>query len=569
VRVAVAKFFCKLPIATTAAERLSGQRRSRKSSIRGRNKRKKIGPSLSEFLHPTHVLLNGNILTLDPAQPSAEAVAILGDRVAAIGTNDQASALAGPGTVVTDLKGATVVPGFVDCHTHLLDFGLSLGNIILDGVRSIEEMKKRVAERAADGSGWILGRGWDQERFAENRYPTRHDLDEVSPERPVFLRRTCGHICVVNSLALKGSGITAQTPDPPGGMIDRDQSGEPTGILRENAVDIVEETVPSPPLECYEEATLKACQIALAAGLTMVHCMISSELQLRVLLKLKREGRLPLRFYIFIPAGLLKTAIQLGLGSGLGDEWLRLGGVKIIADGSLGARTAGLEAPYSDDPLNRGILTYTQEQLDQMVAEAHRYDFQLAIHAIGDRAAKMALEAIEKATSWIPKQDMRHRIEHASVLSPHLIERLSEMKIIASVQPHFIVSDFWLKRRLGPERARFTYPISTLHNAGVTVVGGSDSPVDPLAPLLGIAAAIDRPDPDEAITVGDAIALYTSNAALASFDEKVRGTIALGKFADLVVLDKDPRKVSKSDIGKIMVLMTMIGGKIAYRSEAS
>jgi len=545
---------------------LSGLRKSRRSYPPGR-KRRRVN-SRRCGIYPTTVLLNGNIVTMDAALPSAQAIALNGDRIAAIGSSTAISQLAGPDTLSINLKGATVLPGFIDCHIHLVEYGLSLRNLDLRDTRSVAELKQRVSVRAGEVSSWILGRGWDQEKFAEKRYPTRQDLDEASPLRPVLLRRVCGHICVVNSVAMHEASITASTPDPKGGIIDRDTAGEPTGILRENAVELIERSVPAPSLEDYERGALAACEKAVEAGLTTVHCIVSSEAELRALLKLRADGRLPLRFYVFVPPEQMKAASQLGLMTGFGDEWVRLGGVKVFTDGSLGARTAALEAPYSDDPLNRGVTIYSQEQLDALIFEAHRADMQAAVHAIGDRAAGMALESIAKAKNRIPGKDLRHRIEHASVLNPQLIRRLKEIGLIASVQPHFVVSDFWVGQRLGEDRARFAYSFSSLLKAGVVAVGGSDCPVEPLAPLSGIAAAVNRSDREEALSIEDAIEFYTRNAAYASFDEKVKGTISPGKYADIVVLEKDPRKVPASKIAETKIMITIVGGKIKYSSPS-
>ncbi len=541
---------------------MSGRKRSGKSSLHGRRRRSESKPAKS--LSPTCVFLNGNILTLDQTGPLAEGVAVAGDRIVAVGSNEEIKSLIGRTTQVIDVKGATILPGFIDCHIHLIQYGFSLKNIDLRGVQSIAEMKRRVAERSRGSTAWVLGRGWDQERFSERRYPNRQDLDDASPEKPVLLRRVCGHICVVNSVALAQAGITAETPDPPGGIIDRGSTGEPTGILRENAVDLADRAIPPLTPEDYEHATVAACQRALEAGLTTVHCITNSELELKALLKLKSEGGITLRFYVFIPVEQLKAAASLGLRSGFGDEFVRIGGVKIFADGSLGARTAALETPYADDAENRGVLIYSQGKLDEIVAEAHRFDFQIALHAIGDRAISTALHAIAKACESAPKMDIRHRIEHASVLNTDLIQRMKEVGVVASVQPHFNVSDFWVEQRLGAERAALTYPLSSLLRAGVRVVGGSDCPVEPLTPLSGIEAAVNRPGV-EAVTVEDAVSFYTRSAAYASFEENVKGMIAPERLADLVVLEKDPRTVPPSMISRIRVLMTMVGGRVVYQ----
>ena len=376
----------------------------------------------------------------------------------------------------------------------------------------------------------------------------------------------CLHICVVNSEALRRAGIDAKTPDPPGGIIDRDATGELTGIIRETAVELVTKAIPPLTMDDYEEATVAASQRALEAGLTTVHCIAGSEKELRAILKLRASGRLALRFYVFIPADLLKAAVAIGLRSGFGDDWVKIGGVKIFTDGSLGARTAALEEPYADDPHNRGVTIYNQHQLNELIAEAHRHDLQVAAHAIGDRAIVMALHAFSKTGKLMPKEH-RHRIEHASVVDQHLIERMSELGLIASVQPHFTVSDFWLEQRLGKERAALTYAFASLLRAGIKIVGGSDCPVEPLNPLLSIEAAVNRTGP-EALTVEDALAMYTRNAAYASFEENRKGTITPSKLADLVILEKDPHHVPSSSISTIRVLKTMVGGKIVHPRSA-
>jgi hypothetical protein len=476
--------------------------------------------------------------------------------------------MAGSDTVSMDLKGATVLPGFTDCHVHLIWYGLGLDRLHLNDVRSIDELKSMVAEKSTKDVPWVLGWGWDQDRLKEKRYPTRHDLDEASPNKPVLLRRICGHASVANSIALKNAGIDENSVNPPGGVIEKEASGSPTGLLRENAMDLIEAVVPRPSKEDYERATLAACEDAVRAGLTTVHCIISSEMEFRTLLNLEATGRLPLRFYVLITPEMLTAAKKLGLRTGFGNGLVRLGAVKIFTDGSLGARTAALEEPYADEPTTRGVVIYSQEDLDKLVADVNDSGFQVAIHAIGDRAVNMALSSIEKATGPRPK-NLRHRIEHASVLSKSLIDRFRESQVTASVQPHFIISDYWLTERLGTERASMTYPLASLLRTGVTVVAGSDGPIDPIQPLTCIAAALDRPGSKEAIGVEEAIALYTRNAAFASFEENEKGTIAPGKYADLVVLHQDPMRTKGTAIANINVLLTVVGGRVVYQSTPS
>jgi len=538
---------------------LSGPTQSRRYSLHGRRPRKRSKPLI---LCPSLILVNANIITMDPSHPRGEALAVLQDRIIAVGDSKSISRLAGPETILIDIRGRTILPGFIDCHSHLIEFGLSLGNLDVSCVRSIRELKERVKKQANQVNKWIIGRGWDQEKFTEARYPNRYDLDHVVKHNPIFLRRICGHIAVTNSAALGIAGITSRTPDPPGGKIDRDAAGRPTGILRERAMDLVEEKVPHPTEAEYKIASLNAFKKALAVGLTTVHCIISSKSEFTALQELDREGKLPLRLQILIPIHKLSFAAQLGIRTGFGNEWLRIAGVKIFTDGSLGARTAALKAPYSDDPTNRGILTYNQRELEKLIYRAHKAGFQIAAHAIGDRAVHAVLKGYTKLKDI---KKMRHRIEHASVLDSRLIEWTSRLKLIVSVQPSFIRSDSWIESRLGSKRSRYANALRTLKQRHIMTVAGSDCPIEPMSPLIGISASVDRPG-HQSLTVDDAISLYTRNASYASFEEHTKGSIEPGKLADLVVLNKDPTKIEISDICQIRVLMTIVGGKISYDS---
>jgi len=538
-----------------------------RASKSSRIKRRVGKHTATASIQPTLILLNCTVHTMEPTRPTAEAIAIHNDRIITVGSTRDIRTLVGPKTEVMDMKGATVLPGFTDCHVHLIWYGRGLDWLHLNDVRSIDELKNRVAERSKQEVPWVLGWGWDQDRLMEKRYPTRFDLDEASPNKPVLLRRICGHASVANSIALKEAGIDENSVNPPGGVIEKDSSGSVTGLLRENAMDLMEKAVPRPTEEDYEKAVVAASEAAVRAGLTSVHCIISSESELKTLVKLGSAGRLPLRFYVLITPEQLSAAKKLGVQTGFGNERVRIGAVKIFTDGSLGARTAALEKPYDDDPTNRGVIIYSQEDLDKLVADIHNSGFQVAIHAIGDRAVGMALNSIEKATGSGPR-NLRHRIEHASVLSKSLIERFRTLHVTASVQPHFIASDYWLKERLGTERASMSYPLASLIRAGVSVVAGSDCPIDPIEPLTCIPPAVDRPGSKEAIGVEEAIALYTRNASYASFEEKEKGTIAPGKYADLVALHQDPMKVEASDIADISVVMTMMGGRVVYQSPS-
>ncbi|KPV65007.1 MAG: imidazolonepropionase [Candidatus Bathyarchaeota archaeon BA1] len=514
------------------------------------------------------VLKNGNILTMNLAQPQAQAVALQGEKIVKVGTDADMELWIGKNTKVIDLQGRTVVPGFIDTHVHIMGFGRSLTAIDFRGVTSIEEVKRRLKMRVQETptGKWILGRGWDQDHFVEKRYPTRWDLDEVAPNNPVVFARVCGHVCVVNSKVLGLAGITRETAHPPGGQIDKDsKTGEPTGILRENAMDLVWRLVPEPSEEEFMEICGLACQRAVEAGLTSLHWIIYSTAEVRVIQRLRAQNRLPLRVYIIIPVEHLGHLIDLGLRTGFGDDMVRIGSVKIVSDGSLGARTAALHEPYNDEPTTRGMRLYTQEELDAFVLKAHKAGLQLAIHAIGDQAMDMTLTSYEKALREAPMENHRHRIEHASVLNEELIRRMKKLGVVAAVQPHFIISDFWVVNRVGPKRGRWVYPFKTLLREGIRIGGGSDYPVEPISPLLGIWAAVARESfPEERITVDDAIRIYTINAAYASFEEHIKGSIEAGKLADIVVLSHDPREVPPNKIKDIRVEMTIVGGRVVY-----
>jgi predicted amidohydrolase YtcJ len=513
------------------------------------------------------VVLNANVVTLNYGQPRAEALAIRDGSIVAVGSNGEVRCFIGDGTKVIDARGKTVVPGFVDCHVHMTSFGQHLQMLYLRDVSSIEEMKRKIREYAEKnpGKSWILGGRWDHERFLEKRYPTRWDLDEAVLDKPVFLVRVCGHVGVVNTKALELAGVGRETCVN-GGLIDLDViSGEPNGILREKALDLVWRVVPKPSMAELEEACIQACMKAVENGLTAVHWIVNSADEIRIVQKLNNEGKLPLRVYLGIPVELLDEFVGLGLVCGFGGEMVRFGFVKILADGSLGACTAALKEPYADKPETNGMLIYSQRKLNQLVLKAHEAGWQVAVHAIGDKAIEAVLKAFHNALKKFPREGHRHRIEHCSVLNSGLIRRMKRLGLIASVQPHFIVSDFWVVDRVGAKRARWVYPFKTLMKEGVVVVSGSDCPVEPINPLLGVWAAVARKGfREESLTVEEALRTYTLNAAYASFDEEKRGTIEVGKLADLTVLSEDPFKVEPDQIRSISVEMTIVGGKIVY-----
>jgi len=513
-------------------------------------------------------LIHGNVITINPSQPRAQAIAVKGGLIVEVGNNLKVEKWIGEHTKVIDLRGNAVVPGLTDTHVHMAGFGRSLISIDLRGVKSIKEMQRLLQKRAqATSNGkWILGRGWDQDRLKEKRYPTRWDLDKVSPYNPVVFNRVCGHICVANSRALELANITKETTSPPSGQIDKDvKTGEPTGILREAAMDLVWKIVPEPS----EDEITKMCVLALGraveAGLSSVHWFVEKPIEIRILQRLRARGKLPMRVYLVIPVEFLDCFVDAGLSTGFGDPLLRLGGIKVLADGSLGARTAALNEPYNDEPSTSGILCYSEKDLYQIIREAQRAGFQVCVHAIGDKAVGTVLDTFERALKDSHGIMLRHRVEHASVLNRRLIRRLKKLGLVACVQPHFVISDFWVEARLGRSRARWTYPFKTLTDNGVLIAGGSDCPVEPISPLLGVYALVARESfPKEGVSVEEALKIYTVNAAFASFEDSLKGSIEAGKLADFTVLSQNPLTIKPEKIKDIEVEMTIVGGKIVY-----
>ncbi|MGE5560024.1 MAG: amidohydrolase [Chloroflexota bacterium] len=520
------------------------------------------------------VLVGGRFYPMDQENQPFAALAIAGDRIVATGSVAEIDALAPAGCRRVDLGGRAVVPGLIDSHNHLTWYGFFLNQVDLNGVKSIAELQARISAHARSlrPGEWLTGGGWEQGAFADKRYPTRHDLDAVVSDRPVVLDRVCYHAIVVNSRALELAGITRDTPAPADGEIRRDADGEPNGILTEAACDLVKRHMPEPSADQKREALLRAMARANACGLTSVHS--NDDGMLRVMQDVRNAGKSTVRIYLDRTLS-LEAVEAAELITGFGDEWLRIGSVKMFVDGSLGARTAALYEPYSDEPATRGLMMYAQEDLDALVLASHRKGMQVAIHAIGDRAVDSALDAIERAVTAHPRADYRHRIIHLQVINPQIIERLRTLRLIADIQPKFVTGELaWAGDRVGQERIRWSYAWKSLLDAGVHCAGGSDCPVEPLQPLWGIYAAVTRAAmdgtpaggwlPEQRLSVDQAVALFTRNAAYVSFEEGIKGTLTPGKLADLVVLGDDPFVVDPLRIKDIRVQMTMVGGKVVY-----
>jgi predicted amidohydrolase YtcJ len=514
--------------------------------------------------NPDLILYNGRIYPSVERRTCFEALTVWRGRVADLGSDHEILNLGAKDTTKKNLHGKVVLPGFCDSHIHLLGYGMLLRTLDLSKTRSIEEIKKRVATTSSQESRdkWILGRGWDDEKIREHRYPDRHDLDQAT-SHAVLLKRVCGHVAVANSKALSIAGIGDDTPDPRGGVILRDSNGKPNGVLKERAIELVEKVVPQFVHETRKAIVLASRKLA-KLGITSLHCIVSDLNELIELRRLKRKGEIPQSIYAIVPLTLLDQLTALGLATERGEEGFRIGGLKLYLDGSLGARTAALNAPYNDDPDSNGMLTMTKEDLERVAVKAKEAEFQLCIHSIGDRAVDLAIQVFDRSFGARHCKRLRHRIEHASLVAKDSILKMRRLGIIASVQPRFVYSDSWARERLGSVRLRNLYPFASMSREGIVLAGGSDCPVEDPNPFEGIWSAVARPGLDrrEALTVSQALAAYSRDGAYASFCEDQRGTLEPGKTADMVVVDRDPFECTPDSLRETRILETIIGGRV-------
>jgi predicted amidohydrolase YtcJ len=507
-------------------------------------------------------IINANVRTMNPKQPTAHALAITRNRIVKIGTNKEIAKLIGENTKVLNLDGKTVVPGLIDTHIHVADFGRCLMWLDLTAAASISELQGVLKEKAAQTAEgkWIVGRGWNQNRFKEKRMPQTADLDAVASDNPVILYHETAMICAANTKAQKLAGITNQTAVPTGGTIDKNpRTGELMGIFRDTAASLIWKAVPEPTADELMEAVAFACQKISAAGLTSVHWLVLLEVEIGIIQKLYAFGRLPFRVNMVVPEALMEKAACLKTND---PSVLRFGGVTVDVDGYLDSKEAALQEPYSDDPSNRGKLLLPEEALAASVAKVLAAGVQPIILAMGDRAVDTALKVIEQT----PKSDVCFRIEQAAVLNKDLVKSLKTQKVIVSIQPKVISTEFsvWsAMQRLGLERARWLHPLKTLLDAGVKVAGGSDCPMEPLSPLLGMQEVVVREAfPEQRLSAMEALCMYTLDAAYSSGEENVKGSIEEGKIADLTVLNADPVSVEPGKIKDIKVELVIINGKI-------
>jgi predicted amidohydrolase YtcJ len=481
-----------------------------------------------------------------------------------------------PSARIVDASTATILPGLTDAHAHLYGLGLSLDTVNIVGLNTYDEAVARVKERAsrAPAGEWILGRGWDQNRWPGKVFPTAAPLDAAVPDHPVWLRRIDGHASVANSVAMRAAGITAATPDPEGGRIIRDSAGNPTGVFVDEAMNLVDSKVPPPSFELRKSRVLAAAKQIAANGLTEMHDAGADGETIRAIQQLIDEKSFPIRVYVI-----------LADEEKLIDEWLTRRGplvdyggrltvraVKLYADGALGSRGAALLAPYSDEPGNSGLLVSHPAHLVKIAETARRHGFQVCTHAIGDRAVREVIDAYESAGV---KPEERFRIEHFQVVAPPDFARTARDGIIASMQPTHATSDMpWAEARLGPERVRGAYAWRTVLNSGARLPLGSDFPVEFVNPFFGIYSAVTRKDqtgnppggwfPDQRLSLTEAVRGFTSDAAYAAFQEKSRGTIEPGKLADFTIVQGDFYAMPASDLFKARVQATVVGGEVVY-----
>jgi len=535
---------------------------------------------LSQMPKADIIFINGKIWTVDKTKPTAQAVAVLGDKIIAVGTNAEVKKYADKNTKIVDLKGRLMLPGFIDDHTHFVSGGFQLMSVDLRDAKTPDEFAKRVKEYAEKNPGrWITGGDWDHELWG-GELPRKEWIDQFTQQNPVFVTRYDGHMGLANSLALKLAGITRETPDPPGGLIVRDETGEPTGILKDEAMSLVYKVIPEPTLEERINAIKLALEEAKKYGLTGIHDIGTSE-DLRAYQELYKRGELTIRVYLRLPISQWEDLAKLGIEVPFGNEFIRIGSLKAFADGSLGSMTALFFDPYDENPNTRGLATDIVQdgRLEKWATEADKAKLQLSIHAIGDSANSLVLSIFERIVQKNPNWDRRFRIEHAQHIHPKDFERFKKLNVIASMQPYHAIDDGrWAEKRIGKERCKSSYAFRTFLDSGVKLCFGSDWNVAPLRPILGIYAAVTRqtldgkhPEgwfPEQKISVEEAVECYTINNAYAEFAENEKGSISVGKLADFVVLSEDIFKIPPERIKDVSVLMTVLGGKIIYQSKS-
>jgi predicted amidohydrolase YtcJ len=532
------------------------------------------------------IIADAKVWTVDKAHPEAQSVAILGERIVAVGSNADVDSWRSPNTQVIDAGGKLLLPGFNDAHVHFIDGGLSLDNIKLNDATSTKEFIRRIAERAkgTPNGQWILGGEWDETKWDSPNLPTKDMIDPVTPDTPVFVDRYDGHMAVANTLALRLAGITAKTPDPPGGIIVRDAHGNPTGALKDAAQDYVNKVIPPLTHEQRLHATRRALAHAAALGVTSVQHMNPEYADIAVYSELLDRGELTARIYVApLITGGVDDQAKIGIRHAFGSPYLRIGAVKAYSDGSLGSATAYFFEPFNDQPQNRGLLSDEMHPISLMrerMMKADAAGLQICTHAIGDQGISIILDLYFEITKAHGETDRRFRIEHAQHVAAKDFDRFAQLHVIASVQPYHATDDGrWAEKRIGHDRASRTYAFRTFLDHGVRLAFGTDWDVAPLNPLLGVYAAVTRATldgknpngwfPEQKLSVAEAVEAYTMGSAYAEFQENEKGSITPGKLADMVLLSDDIFSIDPPKIRDVKVLKTFVGGKLVWDGNAA
>lgn len=522
--------------------------------------------------------INGKVYTVNDNQPTAQAVVVEQNKIIFVGSNEDAKKFIDPSTNVIDLKGKLMLPGFIDNHVHFITGGFYLLGIDLRPANSTNEFKQILKNYAQKHPGkWITGGYWDHEKWEVKDLPTKGMIDEVVSNQPVFVDRLDGHMGVANSFALKLAGITKDTQSPDGGFIVKDPiTGEPTGVLKDNAMYLITKHIPDPTSEENYDALIAALDEAKKLGITSVQDITYGN-ALDAFEKAKSEGKLTCRIFTRWPISDYQSLVEKNIKIGYGDDYIKMGSLKAFADGSLGSSTAWFFDRYDQDTLTTGLAMdiISDGSMEKWCSDADKNGLQLSVHAIGDKANSYMLDLYEKIINENPKWDRRFRLEHAQHVRFEDVNRFAKLGVIASVQPYHCIDDgVWAEKRIGPERIKYTYPFKSFLDAGVKLCFGTDWYVAPLNPLLGLYAAVTRrtlddknPDgwiPEQKISIEDAIKCYTINSAYASFEENIKGSIEAGKLADLIVLSDDILTIDPVKIKDAQVEMTVFDGKIIY-----
>jgi predicted amidohydrolase YtcJ len=535
--------------------------------------------SLATELKADLVVINANVRTMDKAKPQVQAFAVLGNKIVAVGSNAEIKQLVGANTKIIDANGKLVLPGFNDAHVHFLDGGAGLSSVDLRDAKTPSEFVERIKNFAVKlpKGRWIQNGNWDHENWSPNDLPTAAMIDAVTPDNPVFINRLDGHMSLANSLALKLANVTKDTKDVEGGEIVRDANGNPTGVLKDAAMNYVYRVIPEMPFEQRLEALEAATNYAASLGVTSVQDM-SAGTDVGVYQELLRQGKLKTRIYAVSTLSDWQRWQRTGVTHGLGSEMLRVGGLKGFADGSLGSTTAWFYEPYLDAPKSYGLASDEIPNMFEKVSNADKNNLQVMIHAIGDRANDEILKIYERVEKENGAKDRRFRIEHAQHLNADLIKRFASAKVIASMQPYHAIDDGrWAFKRLDEKRLKGTYAFRSLLDAGANLAFGTDWFVAPLNPMFGIYAAATRrtldgknPNgwlPEQKITVEEAVRAYTSGSAYAEFQENAKGTLTVGKLADFVILSDDIFTMNPNEIRRVQVLKTIMDGRVVFEAK--